>query len=108
MKPIELLGRSLKAIREFPVDARREAGYQLDRVQRGLDPTDWKPMTSIGQGVREIRIQEDGQWRIIYVAKFEDAVYVLHAFQKKTQKTSKPDINAAKKALNEVVERFRK
>lgn len=108
MKKIEFVGRSLEAIRGFTVDARREAGYQLDRVQRGLDPTDWKPMTSVGQGVREIRIQEDGQWRIIYVAKFEDAVYVLHAFRKKTQKTSKPDINAAKRALNEVVERFRK
>ena len=65
-------------------------------------------MTSIGQGAREIRIQEEGQWRIIYIAKFEDAVYVLHAFRKKTQITSKPDINAAKRALNEVVERFRK
>ncbi len=108
MKDIEFVGRSLEAIRDFPVDAKREAGYQLDRVQRGLEPTDWKPMTSIGQGVREIRIQEQGQYRIIYVAKFEDAVYVLHAFRKKTQKTSKPDIDAGKRALGEVVERFRK
>ncbi len=60
MKDIEFIGRSLEAIRDFPVDAKREAGYQLDRVQRGLEPTDWKPMTSIGQGVREIRIQEQG------------------------------------------------
>jgi len=80
----------------------------LDRVQRGLEPTDWKPMTSIGQGVREIRIQEQGQYRIIYVAKFEDAVYVLHAFRKKTQKMSKPGIDAGKRALDEVIERFRK
>ena len=108
MKEIEFVGRSLEVVRGFSVDAKREAGYQLDRVQRGLDPTDWKPMTSIGQGVREIRIKEDGQWRIIYIAKFEDAVYVLHAFRKKTQKTSKPDIDAAKRALGEVVERFRK
>jgi len=108
MKEVEFVGHSLEAIREFTVDAKREAGYQLDRVQRGLDPTDWKPMASIGQGVREIRIKEDGQWRIIYIAKFEDAVYVLHAFRKKTQKTSKPDIDAAKRALSEVVERFRK
>jgi len=108
MKEIEFIGRSLEAIRGFSVDAKREAGYQLDRVQRGLDPTDWKPMTTIGQGVREIRIKEDGQWRIIYIAKFEDAVYVLHAFRKKTQKTTKSDIDAAKRALSEVVERFRK
>ena len=108
MKDIEFIGRSLEEIRGFSVDAKREAGYQLDRVQRGLDPTDWKPMTTIGQGVREIRIKEDGQWRIIYIAKFEDAVYVLHAFRKKTQKTTKSDIDAAKRALSEVVERFRK
>ncbi len=80
----------------------------MDRVQRSLEPTDWKPITSIGQGVREIRIQEQGQYRIIYVAKFEDAVYVLHAFRKKTQKTSGPDIDAGKRALGEVIKRFRK
>lgn len=108
MKEIEFIGRSLEAIRDFSVDAKREAGYQLDRVQRGLDPTDWKPMTTIGQGVREIRIKEDGQWRIIYIAKFEDAVYVLHAFRKKTQKTTKSDIDAAKRALSEVVARLNK
>lgn len=108
MKEIEFIGRSLEAIRDFSVDAKREAGYQLDRVQRGLDPTDWKPMTTIGQGVREIRIKEDGQWRIIYIAKFEDAVYVLHAFRKKTQKTTKSDIDAAKRALSEVVARLSK
>lgn len=108
MKEIEFIGRSLEAIRDFSVDAKREAGYQLDRVQRGLDPTDWKPMTTIGQGVREIRIKEDGQWRIIYIAKFENAVYVLHAFRKKTQKTTKSDIDAAKRALSEVVARLSK
>ncbi len=108
MKEIEFIGRSLEAIRDFSVDAKREAGYQLDRVQRGLDPTDWKPMTTIGQGVREIRIKEDGQWRIIYIAKFEDAVYVLHVFRKKTQKTTKSDIDAAKRALSEVVARLSK
>ena len=108
MKEIEFIGRSLEVIRDFSVDAKREAGYQLDRVQRGLDPTDWKPMTTIGQGVREIRIKVDGQWRIVYIAKFEDAVYVLHAFRKKTQKTTKSDIDAAKRALSEVVARLSK
>jgi len=105
MKGIEFLGVSLKAVREFPGRAKREAGYQLDRVQHGLDPMDWKPMKSIGQGVREIRIQDEGQYRVIYVAKFEDKVYVLHAFQKKSQKTGKQDLEAAKRALKEISER---
>ena len=94
-----------KMVREFPALAKREAGHQLDRVQHGLDPTDWKPMKSVGQGVREIRIQYEGQFRLIYVASFEEKVYVLHAFQKKTQKTSKQDLDAAKRALKKVLER---
>ncbi|MCU7922584.1 MAG: type II toxin-antitoxin system RelE/ParE family toxin [Candidatus Thiodiazotropha sp. (ex Dulcina madagascariensis)] len=108
MKGIVFIGHSLEVVRKFPVDVKREAGYQLDRVQRGLDPIDWKPMTSIGLGVREIRIQEEGQWRIIYIAKFGEAIYVLHAFRKTTQKTPKPDIEAAKRALSEVIQRFHK
>jgi len=107
MKGIEFLGASLKTVREFPALAKREAGLQLDRVQRGLDPTDWKPMKSVGQGVREIRIQHEGQYRVIYVASFEKRVYVLHAFQKKSQKTSKQDLDTAKCALKEVLERHR-
>ena len=71
----------------------------MDRVQRGLEPTDWKPMSSVGRGVREIRISHGGQYRIIYVMKFADAIYVLHVFKKKTQKTSKRDIAIAKQAL---------
>ena len=106
MKDIQFIGRSLEAIRDFPDAAKREKGYQLDRVQHGLDPNDWKPMSSIGQGVREIRIKHEGQYRVIYIAKFEEAVYVLHAFQKKkTQKTSKQDIDAAKRALKTLQER---
>ena len=107
MKGIEFLGASLKTVREFPAQTKREAGHQLDRVQHGLDPTDWKPMKSIGQGVREIRIQDEGQYRVIYVATFEDKIYVLHAFQKKSQKTSKQDLEAAKRALKEISERQR-
>lgn len=105
MKDIQFIGRSLGAIREFPDAAKREAGYQLDRVQHGLDPVDWKPMSSIGSGVREIRIKHEGQYRVIYIAKFEVTIYVLHAFQKKTQKTSKQDIEAAKRALKTLTER---
>ncbi len=107
MKGIEFLGTSLKTVREFPALAKRKAGYQLDRVQHGLDPTDWRPMKSVGHGVREIRIQHEGQYRVIYMASFEENVYVLHAFQKKIQKTSRRDLDAAKRALKEVLERQR-
>lgn len=82
----------------------REAGFQIDSVQRGHAPSDWKPMTAIGKGVREIRIHEDGEYRVIYVVKFERAIYVLHAFQKKTQKTRKHDLEAAKRAYNLIPE----
>lgn len=97
MKPIRFLGDSLKCLREFPVDARQDAGYQLDRVQRGKQPIDFKPMPSIGKGVEEIRIRDEaGAFRVIYSARLADAVVVLHAFQKKTQATSKRDIDIAK------------
>jgi len=102
MKDIRFCGRSLDLLRSFPAEAKRDAGHQLDRVQHGLEPTDWKPMPSIASGVREIRIMHEGQYRVIYVTKFEDAIYVLHAFQKKTQKTRKQDIDAAKQALRQL------
>ena len=97
IKPIEFLGDSLRSLREFPDDAKRDAGYQLDRVQHGLQPDDFKPMPAIGKGVEEIRVRDDtGAYRVIYTARLADAVYVLHAFQKKTQATSKRDIDLAK------------
>ncbi len=105
MKDIRFCGRSLETLRGFPADARREAGYQLDRVQHGLEPTDWKAMSSIGSGVREIRIIHEGQFRVIYISKLADTVYVLHAFQKKTQKTRKHDLDAAKQALRQIKQR---
>ena len=96
-KPIEFLGDSLRSLREFPDDAKRDAGYQLDRVQHGLQPDDFKPMPTIGKGVEEIRVRDEtGTYRVIYTARLADAVYVLHAFQKKTQATSKRDIDLAK------------
>ena len=97
VKPIEFLGDSLRSLREFPDDAKRDAGYQLDRVQHGLQPDDFKPMPAIGKGVEEIRVRDDtGAYRVIYTARLADAIYVLHAFQKKTQATSKRDIELAK------------
>ncbi|MFC4314755.1 type II toxin-antitoxin system RelE/ParE family toxin [Steroidobacter flavus] len=104
MKPIEFCGDSLDCLREFPRDTRREAGFQLDRVQRGLEPFDWKPISTVGAGVREIRIRDDsGAFRVLYVAKFADAVYVLHCFQKKTQTTSRRDLSLAEQRYRELL-----
>ena len=103
MKPIAFVGSALDELRDFPASARREAGHQLDRVQRGLDPDDWKPMTSIGPGVREVRVRDEmGAFRVIYVATLADAVYVLHAFQKKTQRTAKRDLDLAASRLRQI------
>jgi phage-related protein len=87
--------------------AKQDAGHQLDRVQRGLDPTDWKPMQSIGRGVREICIRHEGQNRVIYIASLDDRIYVLHAFMKKSQKTNRLDLEAAKRVFDQVMQRPR-
>ena len=100
-KRLYFVGTALQDLRAFPRAPRREAGYQLDRVQFGLEPGDWKPIPTVGRGVREIRIHHEGQYRVIYVAKIDDAVHVLHAFQKKTQKTRKRDVDIARRRLKE-------
>jgi phage-related protein len=84
---------------------RRQVGHDLFLVQRGLEPGDWKPMRSVGPGVIEIRIHVRGEYRVLYVAKFEEAVYVLHAFQKKTQQTRRADIELARKNFLGVAQR---
>ena len=97
-------GDSLTRLREFPEDARQDAGYQLGKVQRGEQPGDFRPMPSIGKGVEEVRVWDDsGTYRVIYTARMADAVYVLHAFQKKTQATSKRDIELAKSRYTELM-----
>jgi phage-related protein len=104
MKLLTFVGTTLADLRDFPEDARREAGYQLDRVQNGLDPKDWKPMPSVGAGVREVRIREEsGAYRIFYVTRIGNHIYVLHAFTKKTQKTTLSDINIGKARYKAVV-----
>ena len=104
MKPIRFLGDSLKRLREFSEDVRQDAGFQLDKLQRGEPPDDFKPMPSIGKGVEELRVWGDsGTYRVIYTARLADAVYVLHAFQKKTQATAKSDIELAKARYTELV-----
>src|SRR5688572_6901925 len=97
MKQVKFLGDALEGLRAFPEQARRESGFQLERVQRGLEPNSWKPMSSVGPGVREIRVRDQGgAFRVIYVASFAEAIFVLHAFQKKTPRTSKRDIELAR------------
>ncbi len=95
MKALEFVGSSLDDLTDFPLEARRATGFELWQVQRGLNPSDFKPIPAIGAGAFEIRVHVLGEWRVIYVAKFEVAIYVLHAFRKKTQKTRKEDIELA-------------
>ena len=95
-KDLHWRGNSYQDLLSFPDEARREAGYQLGFLQLGFEPSDWKPMSSIGLGVQEIRIHIQGEFRVLYIAKYEKVIYVLHSFQKKTQKTSRRDMNIAK------------
>lgn len=97
MKGIKFVGSSLDDLKNFTPAARRVAGDELRRVQRGLEPSDWKPMPVVGPGACEIRIRLEGAWRVIYVAKWESAVYVLHAFRKKERKTALRDISIAQR-----------
>ena len=108
MRKTEFRGTSLEDLRIFPEMAKRDAGYQIDRLQRGLEPDDFKPMTSVGKSVYEIRVQDQsGAFRVIYIAKIEKYVYVLHCFQKKTQKTAQKDVDLAKSRLLELRKEFR-
>jgi phage-related protein len=96
VKPVRFVGSAKQDLSAFPEQARSRAGYEIFVVQSGRDPDDWKPLVGVGSGVREIRIRDEaGAFRVIYVAKFADAIYVLHAFQKKTQKTAKTDLELA-------------
>src|SRR4030042_4764584 len=101
-KPLNFLGSSLDDLRNFPDEARRAAGFELRAVQSGLEPSDWKSMQVVGRGVNEIRIHVLGEWRVIYVAKLRDAVYVLNAFQKRTWKTSRHDIDLARQRYRQI------
>ena len=102
-KPLVFVGSAHDDLRAFPEKARRRAGYELHQVQIGLQPSDSKPMRTVGPGVREIRVHAGGAFRLIYVAKFGEAVYVLHAFEKKTMRTSRRDIDLARSRLATVL-----
>ncbi|MDB5776335.1 MAG: Phage-related protein [Herbaspirillum sp.] len=103
-KEIRWVGSAYDDVLAFPDEPRRQAGFQLGKVQAGMDPADWKPFDDVGAGTREIRIRENsGAYRVMYIAKFEEAVYVLHCFQKKTQATSKHDKEIAEARYRAVV-----
>ena len=103
-KAIYWVGTSYKDLRAFPIQAKRDAGYQLHRIQNGLNPEDWKPFNTVGVGVKEIRISDTGNaYRVMYVAKFSGKIYVLHSFQKKSQKTRSKDIEIAKARYNAII-----
>ena len=103
-KPVEFRGSARDDLCAFPADARREAGYQIDLVQNGHEPGDWKPLSRVGQGVYEIRIRvSEGAFRVVYVAKFEATIHVLHCFSKKTQKTRDEDIDVAQRRYKDLL-----
>ena len=103
LKPVTFHGDSLDRLRNFPEDARREAGHELYQVQGGADPSNWKPIPTIGTGVREIRIRDaTGAYRVIYIATLADAIHVLHAFQKRSQKTAQRDLDLAAARLRQL------
>lgn len=109
MKPVTFLGNSLEVLRKFPEDARHDAGYQLHKLQTGEQPDDFKPVSTIGKGVEEIRIWTDqGAFRVLYVARLAEAVYVLHAFQKKTQAIPRGDLDLARSRYQELQTEHRK
>ena len=104
VKPITWLGDSRERVRGFPSEARAAVGFELWEVQQGKDPSDWKPMPSVGLGVREIRVRAGNAYRLIYVARFSEAVFVLHAFEKKSRKTSRIDLELARTRFRALVQ----
>lgn len=107
-KEIRWVGSSLEDLLAFPITVRKAVGYQLHKIQYGIEPDDWKPFSEIGAGVNEIRIRDNnGIYRVMYVAKFAEALYVLHSFQKQTQQTSQHDKNIARTRYNRVLQQRR-
>ncbi len=107
MKLLHFLGSSLRNLKKFPVAVQEETGFELCNIQKGQSPSDWKPMSVIGPGAMELRIHVGGEYRVVYVAKFAEAVYVLHIFAKKTPKTAKPDLELAKHRYNQLLKQRR-
>lgn len=97
------LGSSRAEVRRFPILARKKVGHELFQVQQGLTPSDWKTMTSVGSGVIELRIHAGEEFRVLYVARFQEAIYVLHAFEKRTRQTRQVDVELARKRLRDLL-----
>jgi len=108
VKPVIWLGDSRACVKDFPEEGRHEAGYELEKIQDGREPSDWKPMPSVGLGVKEVRVWTGDAFRLIYLAKFAEAVYVLHAFQKKSEKTAQGDIELARRRFRALIEERRR
>lgn len=106
MKQLAFLGSSLDDLADFPADARRASGYESRQVQRGLMPSDFKPLFTVGPGAYENRVHVLGDWCVVYAARFEQSVYVLHAFQKKSRKTRKEDIDLARERYKNIKEKL--
>jgi phage-related protein len=104
VKPVRWIGSARDDVRAFPRAARKRAGYELFRVKLGREPSDWRPMSSVGVGVNEIRIHTGADHRVLYVAKFPEAVYVLHAFEKRTRKSPRSEIELARRRLRDLVQ----
>ena len=102
-RPILCAGSAREDLRAFPESARRRAGQELDLLQQGLEPHDFKPMPGIGVGVYELRIRAGGTFRVFYVVKFAEGLYVLHAFQKKTQQTGRLNVEVGAKRYREIL-----
>ena len=103
VKPLLWLGSSRDDVRSFPNEARKVAGYELFQVQQGLAPSDWKPFRTVGTGVREIRLKIGRAFRILYVAKFAEGIYVIHAFEKRTHRTAQADVDLARQRFRELL-----
>lgn len=102
-KPIGWRGSALDDLRAFPAEARREAGYQLHLVQQRKLPDDWKPMPAVGPGTVEVRIHTGTEHRVFIVARFAEAVYVLHAFEKKARQTPRRDLELARRRYRDLM-----
>lgn len=108
MKDVEFVGSSDDELRGFPQVARQRAGYQHHLVQSGQDPSDWKTMASVGPGCREVRVRDSADaYRVLYVASIGDTVFVLHCFQKKSQRTATSDINLGRQRYKQMMELIR-
>lgn len=102
-KSVVWRGSSLRDVRGFSPPGRRAVGRQVRRLQEGKEPTDWKPLSTVGTGVIEIRLHADGEYRVIVAARFAEAIYVLHAFVKKSRKTPIPDLTLARRRFRELL-----